>query len=36
MYHKVSGRYRIILKPIHGERTVEVLSVLLRHERTYG
>jgi mRNA-degrading endonuclease RelE of RelBE toxin-antitoxin system len=26
----------IILKPIHGERTVEVLSVLPRNERTYG
>ena len=31
-FRKVSGRYRIIFKPIHATRTVEVL---LRNERTY-
>ena len=35
IYRKVSGRYRIIFKPIHAAHTVEVLSVLLRDERTY-
>jgi mRNA-degrading endonuclease RelE of RelBE toxin-antitoxin system len=34
-YRKVSGRYRIIFKPIHATRTVEVLAILLRNERTY-
>jgi mRNA-degrading endonuclease RelE of RelBE toxin-antitoxin system len=34
-YRKVSGRYRIIFKPIHSTSTVEVLAVLLRNERTY-
>ena len=34
-YRKVSGRYRIIFKPSHATRTVEVLAVLLRNERTY-
>ena len=34
-YRKVSGRYRIIFKPIHATRTVEVLLILLRNERTY-
>jgi mRNA-degrading endonuclease RelE of RelBE toxin-antitoxin system len=34
-YRKVSGRYRIIFKPIHATHTVEVLLVLLRNERTY-
>ena len=34
-YRKVSGRYRIIFKPIHASRTVEVLLVLLRNEQTY-
>ncbi len=34
-YRKVSGRYRIIFKPIHATRSVEVLLVLLRNERTY-
>ena len=34
-YRKVSGRYRIIFKPIHAAHTVEVLLVLLRDERTY-
>jgi mRNA-degrading endonuclease RelE of RelBE toxin-antitoxin system len=34
-YRKVSGRYRIIFKPIHATRTVDVLLVLLRNERTY-
>jgi len=34
-YRKVSGRYRIIFKPIHATRTVEVLAVFLRNERTY-
>ena len=34
-YRKVSGRYRIIFKPIHATRTVEALAVFLRNERTY-
>jgi mRNA-degrading endonuclease RelE of RelBE toxin-antitoxin system len=34
-YRKVSGRYRIIFRPIHAARTVEVLPVLLRKEDTY-
>jgi mRNA-degrading endonuclease RelE of RelBE toxin-antitoxin system len=34
-YRKVSGRYRVIFKPTHPSRTVEVLAVLLRNERTY-
>jgi mRNA-degrading endonuclease RelE of RelBE toxin-antitoxin system len=34
-YRKVSGRYRIIFKPVHAARTVEVLAVLLRNEKTY-
>jgi AbrB family looped-hinge helix DNA binding protein len=34
-YRKVSGRYRIIFKPIHTTRTVEVLAILLRNEKTY-
>jgi mRNA-degrading endonuclease RelE of RelBE toxin-antitoxin system len=34
-YRKVSGRYRIIFRPIHAARTVEVLLVLLRKEDTY-
>jgi len=34
-YRKVSGRYRIIFKPIHATRVVEVLAILLRNERTY-
>ena len=34
-YRKVSGRYRIIFKPIHATRTVEVLAVFPRNERTY-
>jgi len=34
-YRKVSGRYRIIFKPIYATRTVEVLLVLLRNEGTY-
>jgi len=34
-YRKVSGRYRIIFKPVHATRTVEVLLILLRNERTY-
>jgi len=34
-YRKVSGRYRIIFKPINTTRTVEVLLVLLRNEGTY-
>lgn len=34
-YRKVSGRYRIIFKPINATRTVEVLLVLLRNEGTY-
>jgi mRNA-degrading endonuclease RelE of RelBE toxin-antitoxin system len=34
-YRKVSGRYRIIFKPIHATRTVDVLAVLVRNEGTY-
>jgi mRNA-degrading endonuclease RelE of RelBE toxin-antitoxin system len=34
-YRKVSGRYRIIFKPIHATHAVEVLVVLLRNEGTY-
>ena len=34
-YRKVSGRYRIIFRPIHATRTVEVLLILLRNEQTY-
>jgi mRNA-degrading endonuclease RelE of RelBE toxin-antitoxin system len=34
-FRKVSGRYRIIFRPIHATRTVEVLVVLLRNEGTY-
>jgi mRNA-degrading endonuclease RelE of RelBE toxin-antitoxin system len=34
-YRKVSGRYRIIFRPIHATATVEVLLVLLRNEKTY-
>jgi mRNA-degrading endonuclease RelE of RelBE toxin-antitoxin system len=34
-YRKVSGRYRIIFRPIHATHTVEVLLVLLRNEGTY-
>jgi len=34
-YRRVSGRYRIIFKPIHSTNTVEVLAVLLRNEKTY-
>lgn len=34
-YRKVSGRYRIIFKPIYATHTVEVLLILLRNERTY-
>ena len=35
-YCKVSGRYRIIFKPIHSTHTVELLAILLRKERTYS
>jgi mRNA-degrading endonuclease RelE of RelBE toxin-antitoxin system len=34
-YRKVSGRYRILFKPVHATRTVEVLLILLRNEGTY-
>jgi len=34
-YRKVSGRYRIIFKPVHPTNTVDVLAVLLRNEKTY-
>ena len=34
-YRKVSGRYRIVFRPVHASRTVEVLLVLLRNEGTY-
>jgi mRNA-degrading endonuclease RelE of RelBE toxin-antitoxin system len=33
-YRKVTGRYRIIFKPIHATHVV-VLAILLRNERTY-
>jgi mRNA-degrading endonuclease RelE of RelBE toxin-antitoxin system len=33
-YRKVSGRYRIIFKLVHITRTVDVLAVLLRNEKT--
>jgi len=35
LYRKVSGRYRIIFEPMHVTKTVDVLAVLLRNERTY-
>jgi mRNA-degrading endonuclease RelE of RelBE toxin-antitoxin system len=35
LYRKVSGRYRIILEPIHATHTVHVVGVLLRRESTY-
>jgi mRNA-degrading endonuclease RelE of RelBE toxin-antitoxin system len=35
IYRKVSGRYRIIFKPIHATHTIEVSMVLLRNEATY-
>jgi mRNA-degrading endonuclease RelE of RelBE toxin-antitoxin system len=35
IYRKVSGRYRIIFKPIYATHTIEVLMVLLRNEGTY-
>ena len=34
-YRKVSGRYRIIFRPVHRERVVDVLAILLRNEATY-
>ena len=34
-YRKISGRHRIIFRPIYAARTVEVLLVLLRNEGTY-
>jgi len=34
-FRKVSGRYRVIFKPTHATRTVDVLAVLLRNEATY-
>ena len=34
-YRKVSGRYRIIFKPVHLAHTVDVLAVLLGNEKTY-
>ena len=34
-YRKVSGRYRIIFKPVHALHVVEVLLVLLQNEKTY-
>jgi len=34
-YRKVSGRYRIIFKPVPASHLVEVLLVLLRNEKTY-
>jgi len=34
-YRKVSGRYRIIFKPVYSTHTVEVLAILLRNQRTY-
>ena len=35
LYRKVSGRYRIVFKPIHATHTVQVLKVLLRNGGTY-
>jgi len=34
-FRKVSGRYRVIFKPIYTARIVEVFAVLLRNEQTY-
>lgn len=34
-YRKVSGRYRIIFRPVYETRIVYVLAVLLRNEATY-
>jgi mRNA-degrading endonuclease RelE of RelBE toxin-antitoxin system len=34
-YRKVSGRHRIIFKPVYSTRILEVLAILLRNERTY-
>ena len=34
-FRKVSGRYRIIFRPLHATSTVEVLLILLRNENTY-
>ena len=34
-YRKVSGRYRIIFRPVHSKHTVEVFAILLRNEKTY-
>ena len=34
-YRKISGRYRILFKPVHPANTVDVLAVLLRNEKTY-
>jgi mRNA-degrading endonuclease RelE of RelBE toxin-antitoxin system len=35
IYRKRAGRYRIIFLPLHQERTVKVLAILLRSEKTY-
>jgi mRNA-degrading endonuclease RelE of RelBE toxin-antitoxin system len=35
LYGKVSGRYRIIFRPIHATHIVEVLNILIRNEATY-
>jgi mRNA-degrading endonuclease RelE of RelBE toxin-antitoxin system len=35
LYRKVSGRYRIIFKPIHATHIVEVLDIVIRNEATY-
>jgi mRNA-degrading endonuclease RelE of RelBE toxin-antitoxin system len=35
LYRKVSGRYRIIFELVHETRTVYVLGILLRNEKTY-
>ena len=34
-YRKISGRYRMIFKPVYSTNTVELLAVLLRNEKTY-
>ena len=34
-FRKVSGRYRIIFRPVHATGTVDVLAILLRNEKTY-
>lgn len=35
IFRKVSGRYRIIFKPIHATSLIVVLAILPRNESTY-